>query len=221
VNGTSLKANDRLEPSAELPDVGELESLEQFPVVIFFWRPQDGTLTRHRNPIFDPELGITPKRSVVVDVLHAFFLGILLVYCRFVLWRLILSGAYGHVGTSQESLIAVILVLRSNLMRFYPRYESQHKGEKLTRVSDLVPSMLGDANDQKLKTKGAETWGVCVFLIAELEQKNEFLGADGSRLLHAGQLLEQMVRTWKAHNWKMPASSIKDFGHTIGLGHYV
>jgi hypothetical protein len=221
VNGANLKANDRLEPSVELPDIGELENLEVFPVSIVFWRPQNETLTRHRNPLFDEELGITPKRSLVIDILHAFFLGILLVWCRFVLWRLILAGAYGHAGMNYENFGAVVLVLRSNLMRFYSRYESLHKGEKLTRVSDMVPKMLGEPNDQKLKTKGAETWGICVFLIAELEQKKEFLGDDGTRLLHAGHQLEQMVRTWKAFNWTMPAPKAKDLGHECGLGHNI
>jgi hypothetical protein len=210
VNGVFLKTNDRLEPSVELPDIGELENLARFPISIIFWRSQDETLTRHRNPLFDADLGVTPKKSLVVDVLHAFFLGILLAWCRFVLWKLILAGAYGHATTGHEGIVAAIMVLRSNLMRFYPSYEAQHKGETLTRVADLVPSMLGDANDQKRKTKGAETWGVGLFLIAELEQKMQFLGTDGLRLLHAGQLLEQVVRTWKAHDWKMPPSSVKD-----------
>jgi len=211
VNGTQLQANDRLEPSVGLPDVGELENVELFPANIVFWRLRNESLTRHRNPVFDPEIGITPKRSLVVDLLHAFYLGILLVWCRFVIWRLLLAGAYGPPATN-EGIVASILVLRANLMRFYSRYDSLHRGAKLTRVSDLVPSMLGESTDQKLKTKGAETWGICVFLIAELEQKKESLGADGLRLLHAGNLLEQIVRTWKAHSWVMPASSVKVLG---------
>jgi hypothetical protein len=145
----------------------------------------------------------------VVDVLHAFFLGILLVWCRVKIWRLISSGAYGHTGTD-DSFVAVVMVIRSQLMRFYSTHEAQHKDEKLTRVADLVPSMIGEANDQKLKTKGAETWGVCLFLISELESKHAYIGIEGTRLLHAGHLLEQIVRSWKAYDWTVPPSSAKD-----------
>lgn len=80
---------------------------------------------------------------------------------------LILAGVFGDAST-HEGLPAALLGLRNKLMRFNNIYEQSHKGEKLTRVSDLVPSMLGEANDQKLKTKGAETWGLCLFLISEL-----------------------------------------------------
>ena len=34
----------------------------------------------------------------------------------------------------------------------------------LTRVHDITPAMVGTKADNKLKTKGAETWGVLLFL---------------------------------------------------------
>ena len=33
-----LLQNDRLEPSLELPDVGKLEKIKQFPVMLTFWK---------------------------------------------------------------------------------------------------------------------------------------------------------------------------------------
>ena len=104
VNGTQLLANDRLEPSLNLPDIGELENAQYFPIDIIFWRTSEESLARHRNPVFEPELGITPARSVVVDVLHAVFLGILLVWCRCAVWTLLLNGAYGHARENHEYL---------------------------------------------------------------------------------------------------------------------
>ena len=127
---------------------------------------------------------------------------------------LILAGVFGDAST-HEGLPAAIVVLRNKLMRFYSIYEQSHTGEVLTRVSDLVPSMLGEWNDQKLKTQGAETWGVCLFWISELEQNHAFRDSDDCmRALHSGQLLELIVRTWKAHSWVMPASAVKDLGHS-------
>ena len=199
VNGVSLKANDRAEPSRQLIDVGALDNVATYPLEITFWRPSQETLTRRRNPIFDPELGVTPKRCLVADVLHAVFLGILLIWCRVSIWSLILGGAYGYSGVNHEHIVAAILVVRSSLMRFYTAYERENPGEILTRLADLTPSMLGKPSEQTLKTKGAETWGFALFVVSELKTHSAMLGASGQRLLHAGDMLVQTIRIWK-HN---------------------
>ena len=163
VGETRLLANDRLEPSPGLPDVGRLEDVTEFPLSVIFWRGSEETLSRHRNPLFDRQLGVTPRKSVVMDALHAIFLGVLLVFCRVAIWALIECGAYGHCGTRHEGLVASVLVLRSALMSFYPRHEKENQ-EALTRVADLTLSMLGTPSNHTLKTKGAETWGVVFFI---------------------------------------------------------
>jgi hypothetical protein len=153
INGTQLQANDRLEPSRSLPNVGELHLVDEFPTIILFWRVSDETLTRHRNPLFDRTIGITPRRSLTVDVLHAFFLGVLNIWAKIALWKLIEAGAYGNLGTQAENLRAAALVLRSALMSWYKRYAADHKGENLTRVADLTVKMLGTSADPKLKRR--------------------------------------------------------------------
>ena len=184
------------------------EEIAEFPTSVVFWRPANETLTRHRNPVFDQhELGVTPSKSVVVELLHAVFLGVLLVWCRVAIWALIQSGAYGQALMTRESLLASILVLRNKLMQFYPRYEKGHQ-ETLTPVVDLTPSMLGAANNPVLKTKGAETWGIALFLLEELRLFHAML--PDSRLLHAGQSIERVIRIWKGSSWVMPASLQKD-----------
>ena len=153
VNGVQLREGDRLEPSDSLADVGALREIATFPTTIVFWRPSAETLTRHRNPLFDREIGITPKRTLTVDVLHSFFLGVLNTWATKSIWKLILCGAYGNLGTASENLHAAILVLRDALMRWYKDLTE----EDLTRVADLTVKMVGKKDDQKLKTKGAET----------------------------------------------------------------
>ena len=210
VNGVSLKANDRAEPSRQLIDVGALDNVATYPLEITFWRPSQETLTRRRNPIFDPELGVTPKRCLVADVLHAVFLGILLIWCRVSIWSLILGGAYGYSGVNHEHIVAAILVVRSSLMRFYTAYERENPGEILTRLADLTPSMLGKPSEQTLKTKGAETWGFALFVVSELKTHSAMLGASGQRLLHAGDMLVQTIRIWKHNPWKIPKAQAQD-----------
>ena len=205
-----LRAGDRLEPCPSLPDIGALEHVTEYPLDIIFWRRDNESVARHRNPLFSRELGVTPSRSLVVELLHAVFLGVLLIWCRVAVWALIVGGVYGHSGGGGENIIAVMLVLRSRLMQFYPQHERLNQ-EVLTRVADLTPSMLGSVNNPTLKTKGAETWGLALFLIAELRTHHARLpNAEGNRLLHAGQSIEQVVRAWKGSGWVMPLQQQKD-----------
>jgi hypothetical protein len=209
VNTVQLLANDRLEPSDTLPDVGDLHLIQTFPANITFWRRSNQTLTNHRNPLFDRELGVTPRRSLTVDLLHAVFLGILNVWGRIAIWKLLMCGCYGAHGTQTETLRAGVLVLRSLLMTWYPEHQSEHNDD-LTRVADLTVKMVGKQDDPKLKTKGAETWGISLFLIEQLRHFSHMLGSDGDRILIAGEMLEQIVRSWKAHDWTIPPAQIQE-----------
>ena len=164
-----------------------------------------------QKSLFDRELGITPARSLTVDVLHAFYLGVLNAWAKETIWELILSGCYGSLdGTKEESAHIAILILRDLLMLFYKRYAAEHKDDPITRVADLTVKMLGTTTNQKLKTKGAETWGVALFLISELPGRMAMLGEEGARLLEAGKELENMVRIWKENDWTMPRSAAKE-----------
>ena len=88
-------------------------------------------------------------------------------------------------------------------MSFYKEFEKEHPGSDLTRVSDFTTSMVGDRSDQKLKTKGAETWGVTLFLIDQLRHSSiDF--ADRDRLLKAGECLKRIVTIWKSNDWTLP-----------------
>ena len=220
VNTVHLKLGDRLEPSYTLPDVGALEEISTFPTTIVFWRRSVETLTRHRNPVFDPEIGITPARSLTVDVLHAFFLGIMNMWAKVTIWKLILSGCYGNYGTQDENALAATLVLRDLLMAFYKKHHEEHREDAITRVADLTVKMLGSANEKKLKTKGAETWGVALFLIYELPKRMSMLGGDGERLLQAGKQLEKIVRIWKANDWTMPRPAAQESAHAYPTSCY-
>ena len=213
IRGVELRVGDRLEPSESLNDVGALVSISEFPTTIMFWRKSDETLTRHRNPIFDREIGILPNRTLTVDVLHGFFLGVLNVWCRITIWKLVKHGCYGNLGNAVENINAATLVLRDSLMRFYSTYCKEHPHEDLTRVADLTLKMLGTADDPKIKTKGAETWGVFLFLISELRIRHSMVGAEAERLIHAGDMLEKIVRTWKAYDWIIPRSAAQENAH--------
>ena len=205
INGASLRIDDRLEPSYELPDVGNLIDLDPVPPkTIIFWRSANEDQTRHRNPIFDRSIGITPRRSLAVGLLHAFYLGVLHTWCRTSIWKLIESGAYGHVGTQPELITIASMVIRSNLMNFHRSYQTDHPSSNLTRVADFTPSMIGTRADQKLKTKAAETHAFALFLISEIGIRGRCLGdEDQLKLGQAGSHLMSMIEIWKTSSWRM------------------
>ncbi len=158
VESLGLLLGDRLEPSPWLPDVGDFESIDIFPFPLCFWRSSNEYITRHRNPIFDRELGITPSKSLTVDVLHCINLGVLLVWCRHVVWMLIVSHVWTAAGTLEEVQELSALAIRNDLKSFYKAHRTERPGDNLTQVGNFTKKMLGDHSDQKLKTKGAETW---------------------------------------------------------------
>ena len=202
-----LLANDRLEPCPTLQDAHALADAP-VPVAVVFWRVSNETLTRHRNPLFCDEIGLSPKRSLTVDMLHANNLGVMNIWCRVVLWFLLLSGIYGAVGTAEENMLAAVLALRYDLMQFY----KDNKALNLTAVSDLTVKMLGTSNDRKCKTKGAETWGVMLFLLSVLAGRGAHLGEDAARYLAAGSALRQVVEKWNSHGATVPRAAQQDSG---------
>ena len=65
----NLEAGDRLEPSCLLQDIGKFEELDvsSGDKEVFFWRESLQTRTKHLNPIFHGDIGITHD-IVVPDV---------------------------------------------------------------------------------------------------------------------------------------------------------
>ena len=85
----NLRAKDRLEPHPLLMDVDLFDRVAQFPYRALFWRRSLETRCRHRNPLWDPEIGITLER-LMVDKLHTLHMGPAMSYVCHVLWQLIL-----------------------------------------------------------------------------------------------------------------------------------
>ena len=58
-----LEKGDRLEPHAALTNIEDFERISEFPVRVSFWRATEEQMAHHRNPLFNPNNGITPSRS--------------------------------------------------------------------------------------------------------------------------------------------------------------
>ena len=197
VPALGLKANDRLEPSTELADIGLFEEAH-CPINLIFWRVSEETAARHRNPMFANAIGLSPNRCLTVDLLHALYLGVMKVWCTVVLWFALPAGVFGDTGgTEEEQLATAVLLFRHELMQWYKDRHRECPDENLTRLADFTAKMMGTRHSKACKTKGAETYGLLVFLVFFLGKHTDKLGSRGVRLQRAGHALQRMVGVWK------------------------
>lgn len=168
-----LRAGDRLEVGGDVSDIGSFDNISTYPIRCVFWRPGNESMTRHRNPIFDDCLGINPHKSLALDTLHAVNLGVMLVYCRIVVWYLLGSVMFAGPGNADESLHVAVMAFALELNVFYKARAVSHPTEVLTRVSDFSVKLIGTKESPKLKTKGAETFGILVFVLSVLDRHKD------------------------------------------------
>ena len=148
-----------------------------------FWRPSRETLVRHRCPLWDETIGLTPVTSIALDMLHTFYLGPLQAWARVAVWYVIDSPMWtGRVGNVDEKVHTSLAFLKNELFAFYKAYASRPGGEVLSRVSDLKPKMVGTTKHRKLKLKAMETGGIAWFL-------HDFLSRHSANVDEKGRLI--------------------------------
>ena len=215
-----LQVGDRLETTSNLQDVGDVWNLSVFPVCLKFWRRANETIASRRCSLFDEALGITPDESVCADILHSFHLGIVLEFVKLAIWKLISAGSWGSLdGNADESLRLIVLNLRGALWDWYDIRAKTHPTEVLTRLADLVPTMLGTSSNPKLKTKAAETWGLLLFTVDTLAKFAHRIGADAVVLNEAGGLLVHYMEVLRGQGNRLSESARQDIDSTPGLDH--
>ena len=155
-----LFEGDRMEPSQEVQDIGcipELRAGESIDVV--FWRATRLDVVKHNNPLFDDSIGMGPG-MLLVDLLHAFNLGTLKVYCTDLVWELMLSCIWARRGskTAAEYLQSVMGVMDCELRAWCLATRGDGEAEKRrTQIQELTSTTFGTANSRTLKLKVAET----------------------------------------------------------------
>ena len=192
VPSLGLRRGDRLEPSVAVMDVFALERIVSFPFPIVFWRSSMETVCRHRNPIFIRELGLSPYKVLTIDLLHCLFLSILNAFCQYVILFLLECGTWGPYGSETQRETS-ILIFKAALFQWYKDRHKLDSKENLTRLSDFTKSMLGEDDGGKLKTKGAETWGVLLFLVDTLVARAARLPAEGGILCESAIIIMELV----------------------------
>ena len=205
IDRLGLLKDDRIEHSEELPDVGLFWDSVVSPITVTFWRRACERRTGHRNPIFNPKLGIT-LQIMVVDSMHAFSFGPVRTYCMHAVWELILRNAFGLDCANQLELIEMsVAFFESYLLNWY----KTHGDQTLTQFQDFMATMIGTNTQRCLKAKAAELNGLLlrrVTCIAEygnvLERKDIWLGCAES--------LANMFRIFTLPEYIMPLHVYQD-----------
>ena len=174
-----LLPGDRLEPSAQVPDVGLFEEL-QLPITACFWRTSKETAAKHRNPLFGGTAGLSVQ-SLKVDTLHCLALGVWQSACVAILQAMADEDLYGAKAagcTTVESRAQHTLIhVQADLSSW--QSQQRRKGLKFTAIT----TDLGLAAAFRLK--GGETKTLLSYLTEvlqggmgqELKQKDDMLKA--------------------------------------------
>jgi hypothetical protein len=201
-----LEKGDRLEPNSSLCDVGSLATVV-LPIYIIFWRPSAQTKSKHRNPLFAPETGISIS-TLAIDILHTLHLGVFQFWAKLCFWFFIDANIYHCTGTQEEKFNLIVLRLGSDLQIFYKNFVEQ-VGHPITQIQELIPPMLGTSGKRKLKTKAAETRWLIPFCICMLQRHVNVLGDASDPLYKAGLALESFMNTLDASDGQFTTQQLQ------------
>ena len=209
-----LRKKDRLEPCTSVPDTGTgFDNLSCFPATVLFWRASCETRARHRNPIIDPEIGISTD-TFHPDSMHSLNLGVWQQYCMHLFWKLLLINAWAVRAPNLDTQRRLcILRLRQELFDWY----KANPRPGASRLQNLTFKMLGTEAKKKLKTKAAETKELTRFCVHLCASHKKALGAEYHMWHTAGQCLVKFMAVMDGHGQKLPDSAIQD--RTTSLSH--
>jgi hypothetical protein len=133
---------------------------------------------------------------MTVDLMHALYLGVMLVFCREALWFMLLGGMWSTEGTIEERIAVSVVIIKQEIKTWYRRGHEERPEENLTRVR-FTRKSIGDKSEKALCLKAAQAWTFLLFLISVLESRHARLGSEGRRLLDAASALEGLVRIFE------------------------
>ena len=195
-----LKKGDRLSPFETMMDVSDFEKVFEAPGKVehktCFWRTQEETRSRWRNPLFCAEIGLTTE-ILAIDLLHTLYLGVAKNFCMATIWHAITNNLYTEAGTTKpERDQLAILAIRNELWAWYKEEKKRTPERSVHKLEDLTLSMIGAEGHKKMNTKAAETKTLvlfCTWLLGKYKTKLATPTAKG--LLRIGSSLSFLILT--------------------------
>jgi len=161
VPSASLLRGDRLEPSEFTPDIGEAFDRMVPPIRAIFWRPSEESLTKHRNPLFSEEYGVTPQSCIQVDWMHTMSLGVFGDFVAKLLQQLVANNAWQVQGSPEVRRQVSFQRLEHELFQFYKAEAA--RGVQHSRAQRLDPRMMGKPDAPACNLHAGETNGLLAF----------------------------------------------------------
>ena len=146
VNNIDLKQGDRIEPSLEVPDIGQVQNLK-VPSTLALWRARTSYDNKvidsvsHRCPIFSGALHCNPVSALAVDALHTVALGIAHRFVSACIWRVLLRNPWGVAGDLKTALDTEINYVKADLALYQD--DPANEVDQNRTVSTVTLKMLG------------------------------------------------------------------------------
>ena len=206
IDACGLSKGDRLEPTCGLPDVASFDTL-QTPATVLFWRPTAETFTKHRNPLFDDAIGITPERCVMIDWLHTLSLGIFQDFLAALFHKLFYIVNAWKVPSGRDNLrLLSVARLQADLFSWYG--DESRRGKEHTRIQHLEASLFWTFRSPTCNLHGAETNGMLEFGAVLTKRFAAELGDSMWRQCAVSLVRVKTLIT--EHRQVFPASAIQD-----------
>ena len=100
-----------------------------------------------------------------------------------------------------------MLSMRHALYHWYKIRHAADPAERLTRIGDFGSRVVGTTPDSAVKTKGAETWGLLLFLVDRWAGR-DLASGDAALLTGAGALVRMMM-IWKRSGRSLQTSDVQ------------
>lgn len=217
IGGVQLEVGDRLVPSPLMLDTAVVD-FGPLPLQLLFWRERkDNTgairdAVINRCPLFNDELGTSPKATLAVDSLHTLNYGPMMRLCSAAIWRVLLSNPWSFGGNTETRLDLCCRRLRTHLFEWYER-----RGiPAADRLGDLTIAMLGSPTDCtfndgsyhrgcNMRTKAAETAMVLDWTMDLIRDYPRIHGQP--ELLAAGMALQEWIDTTAMAPFRVPVAA--------------
>lgn len=203
VPALGLKRGDRVEPSAQLPDISGFEEL-QCPVTVLWWRSSEETATRHRNPMFEAGTGISVL-TLAVDSLHCLALGVWQVVLSAIIEAIVAHDLYGAVEAGCTTIESKLQHTSHKLARELRSWMREHPGYTAIRGELSIP----------LRLKGGETKTCLHFMYDRLADTLAEKLDKGTEMLKALGALTQNYKAISASGLVWSKGSRQDSGTNI------
>lgn len=206
-----LLRGDRLEPSRDFWDYGELHRLTEVPeegLKLVFWRPSAETRCTHRNPLLDGELGIVPA-LYLGDVLHVLYQGVFQHWSAYAFNDMAKSNVFRAPPTA-DTRAHTLSVFKSRLNDWYtanPMWQP-------TRIQDITLKMVGKQTKPKFHVKASECKHSLLFFY-------DLLRTDEVRLrlrladwwVASAKEIVDHIRVMDVNPWRMPRDAAQERLH--------